>query len=115
MDKKIIIKSFIIFFVVSIAEPLFKMETCRADCHMKSTSPATDTNDVEIILEKLNQKTKELQSYEAQIEYKFSQPLLESQSVREGVLYYTKSDRQSRLRINFQTLNQDDEKQQKYR
>jgi len=114
MDKKIIIKSFIIFFVVSIAEPLFKMETCRADCHMKSTSPATDTNDVEIILEKLNQKTKELQSYEAQIEYKFSQPLLESQSVREGVLYYTKSDRQSRLRINFQTLKQDDEKQQKY-
>jgi len=74
----------------------------------------TDANCVDTILEQLSRKTRELQSYQAKLEYKFSQPLLESQSIREGVLYYTKSDRQSLLRINFQTLKQDDEKQQKY-
>jgi len=73
-----------------------------------------DANNVEAILEQLNKKTKELRSYHAQIEYKFSQPLLESQSARKGELYYSKNDKQSMLRVNFQTLKQDDEKQQKY-
>ncbi len=99
-------KSFIILLLI--------MGSCRADCCTKSTVPATDTNEVEKILEKLSTKTKELQSYQAQIEYNFSQPLLESESLRKGVLYYSKDDKKSRLRINFQTLKQDDENQQKY-
>jgi len=74
----------------------------------------TDANSVESILKQLNKKTKELQSYEAQIEYKFSQPLLESETLRKGVLYYAKNGKKSRLRINFQMLKHDDEKQQKY-
>jgi len=81
---------------------------------MKTAGPVADTNSVEKILDKLNNKTKELQSYRAQLEYGFSQPLLESASLREGVLYYARDDKKSWLRINFQTLKQDDEKQQKY-
>ncbi len=110
MNKKIIIK---VFFLL-----LGTVGICWADCSTKSpvfTHPSgTDANSVESILEQLNKKTEELQSYEAQIKYKFSQPLLESQSIREGVLYYAKNGQKSLLRINFQTLKQDDEKQQKY-
>ena len=87
---------------------------CRAACRTKSSGPAkANDKNVETILERLNKKTKELQSYETQVEYKFSQPLLESESVRKGVLYYSKNNKKSMLRINFQTLKQDDEKEQK--
>jgi outer membrane lipoprotein-sorting protein len=49
-----------------------------------------------------------------QVEYLFKQPLLESETLRKGVLYYLKFDGKSKLRVNFQTLKQDDEKEQKY-
>lgn len=88
--------------------------SCAGPNHVDIQQSGEDANCVDVILEKLNRKTKELQSYEAQVQYKFSQPLLESQTLRTGVLYYVKNDRKSRLRINFQTLKQDDEKQQKY-
>ena len=68
---------------------------------------------VNIILEKLNKKTSELQSYESRIEYKYTQPLLESESLRKGVLYYARTDGKSALNVNFNTLKQEDEKEQK--
>jgi len=74
----------------------------------------TDANSVETVLKQLNRKTAELKSYQCQIEYRFSQLLLESEALRKGVLYYEKSDGKSALRINFQTLKQDDEEEQKY-
>ena len=98
--------------------PIFIAGACWAGCCTKtpvhSNRIETDANSVEKILEQLSKKTIELQSYQAQIEYNFSQPLLESESLRKGVLYYSKGDKESLLRINFQTLKQDDEKQQKY-
>ncbi len=69
---------------------------------------------VDAVLKKLDQRTLGLRSYEGQIEYLFSQPLFESQTLRKGTLYYKKSGDKSKLRINFQTLRQDDEKEQKY-
>jgi len=69
---------------------------------------------VEMILKQLSQSTAELKSYQSRIEYKFSQPLLESQTLRNGKLYYQRDDGKSALRINFQTLRQDDEEEQKY-
>jgi hypothetical protein len=68
---------------------------------------------VNVVLEKLNRKTLDLQSYQSQIEYKYLQPLLESESLRKGVFYYTRSGGKSALSINFNTLKQDDEKEQK--
>lgn len=73
-----------------------------------------DVNSVETILRELNRKTAELKSYEGRIEYRFSQPILESETLRKGALYYAKCNGKSALRINFQTLKQDDEEEQKH-
>ncbi len=72
------------------------------------------TEPVDAVLERLNKTTSELTSYEAQIEYKYRQPLLESESLNKGVLYYTRSARTAALRVNFDTRKQDDEKEQKW-
>jgi outer membrane lipoprotein-sorting protein len=69
---------------------------------------------VEVVLERLKKQTAELKSYQSQIEYRFSQPLLESETLKKGVLYYQKSEGKSALRINFQSLKQDEEEEQKY-
>jgi len=110
MDKKIIAKA-----ALSL---LLLLNTCwaggcneiSADCQ----SIETDANSVEAILKHLKEKTAKLKSYQAQVEYRFKQPLLESETLRKGVLYYQKFDGKSKLRVNFQTLKQDDEKEQKY-
>ena len=73
-----------------------------------------DVNSVDGILRNLSQSTAELKSYQRRIEYLFSQPLLESETLRKGVLYYQRLGGKSALRINFQTLKQDDEEEQKY-
>jgi len=74
----------------------------------------SEADSADVVLEQLKKQTAELKSYQCQIEYKFIQPLLESETLRKGVLYYQKSDGKSALRINFQTLKQDEEEEQKY-
>ncbi|MFH1717273.1 MAG: hypothetical protein ABIF19_07985 [Planctomycetota bacterium] len=74
----------------------------------------TQTDPVDVVLARLNKKTSELKSYEGQVEYTYIQPLLESKALRKGVLYYSRSGGQSALRINFNTLKQEDEKEQKF-
>jgi len=91
-----------------------------AECTKPCTSgpvqkkPQTGSDPVDAFLKLLNDKTRELKSYQAQIEYRFVQPLLESEALRKGAMYYARYGKDSRLRINFQTLKQDDEKEQKY-
>ena len=91
---------------------------CQANGCTKNSAAhrpeVADVDLVEMVLKQLNQKTAKLKSYQAEIKYLFKQPLFESQTLRTGVLYYQKSGRKSALRINFQTLKQDDENQQKY-
>jgi hypothetical protein len=73
------------------------------------------TEPVDNILEQLNKRTTELESYQSQIEYKFVQPsLFDSQDTRKGMLYYVKEANISNLRINFLTRQQDEEQEQKY-
>ncbi|UCE99210.1 MAG: hypothetical protein JSV82_08575 [Planctomycetota bacterium] len=81
-----------------------------------ATEPKVRAKDdaVDVVLEQLNQSTTELRSYQCRIEYKFSQPILESQTLWKGVMYYQKSGGRSALRINFQTLKQDDEAEEEY-
>jgi outer membrane lipoprotein-sorting protein len=111
MSKKTITKVAIIF--------LWTVSTCWAACEcpqcLAGRQPEDpNANAVESILKQLKQKTAELKSYQGQLEYKFIQPLLESEALRKGVLYYARFGKQSKLRINFETLKQDDEKEQKY-
>lgn len=68
---------------------------------------------VDAVLEQLNKKTRELTSFQCQIEFKVIQPMLDSQATRKGVLYYMRSGGKSALRVNFETLQQEDEKEQK--
>ncbi len=109
MSKKTIAKA--IFVVLWVAG------TCRAfGCTRSSDTqqkiPKADP--VDAVLDQLNEKTSELRSYVGQIEYKYIQPSLESEALRKGVLYYARFDGESALRINFNTLKQEDEKEQKY-
>ena len=71
-------------------------------------------NPVEAVLKQLKRQTCELKSYQGRIEYLFSQPIFESETLRKGVLYYERRGGKSKLRINFQTLKQDDDEEQKY-
>jgi len=110
MNKKIVAKV-VIFLLCTV-------NTCLAvGCTANSAGSQLkegDVNSVDGILRDLSQSTAELKSYQCRIEYKFSQPLLESETLRKGVLYYQRCNGKSALRINFQTLKQDDEEEQKY-
>ena len=110
MSKKIITNvAIILLWTVS---PCW---ACRCTESLTGCQPkCPDANSVETILKQLRQKTTELKSYQGQIEYRFIQPLLESEALRKGVLYYAKFGKQSKMRVNFETLKQDDEKEQKY-
>lgn len=106
--NKIMIKA---AFIVLWATGISWASGCTEISHKKQEIPKDDP--LSIVLERLNKTTLGLKSYQSQIEYKFIQPLLESESLRKGVFYYTRSGGKSALKINFNTLKQDDEKEQK--
>jgi outer membrane lipoprotein-sorting protein len=101
-----------VFFIL-----LGTVSSCWAGgCSGASTVTETEKHSltVDAVLENLRQQTKQLTSYQAKVEYLFSQPLFESQTLRKGVLYYQKSGGKSQLRMNFETLKQDDDPEEKY-
>lgn len=81
----------------------------------KKNSP--EQSKLETVLEKLNNATGKLTSLEAKIEYLFIQDpeMLDSRTLQKGDIYYARDDDGSRLRVNFKTRQQDDDKQQAYR
>jgi outer membrane lipoprotein-sorting protein len=109
MCKKIIIDSILMLFLTTGV-------CCASECTIASeqmqNNPKTDP--VDEVLEELNKRTSELKTYECRIEYKYTQKLLESESLHKGILYYSKTGEKSALRINFKTLKQEDEPEQKY-
>ena len=81
MKKKIIIKSAVILLwamSICLASEGKKACTCP-NCVAKRQAKEEVANDVDKVLKQLNQKTSELTSIQAKIEYKFIQPLLESE------------------------------------
>lgn len=116
MNKKIIIKSAIILLwamSICLASESKKACTCPT-CVAKRQAQEEVANDADKVLKQLNQKTSELTSIQAKIEYKFIQPLLESEKLQKGVFYYAKTGNSSKLRLNFQTRTIDDEEEEKY-
>ncbi len=87
-------------------------ETLRVEASATETEKQSLT--VDVVLENLRRQTKQLTSYQAKVEYLFSQPMFESQTLRKGVLYYQKAGGKSQLRMNFETLKQDDGPEEKY-
>jgi len=78
----------------------------------ESTCPSSDVNEV---LDKLQATVRSLQDYQGQIEYVEEQPLLESSMLRKGNVFYRRMKKRSYLRVDFETLKQDDMKEQVYR
>jgi outer membrane lipoprotein-sorting protein len=97
----------VIIAVVGAYWPAYCAETSTGCSH-------DDANSVTAILDALSHKTSELRSYQCKVEYLFSQPVLDSKTLREGLLYYAKTGDKSKLRINFETLKQDEEPRQKH-
>jgi hypothetical protein len=111
MNQKTALQVFILLWLITAACQSYE----RAAKAAGSQSEKADANSVEQILMRLKQKTAELKSFQAQIDYRYLQPWLESQTQRKGVLYYARFDEKSSLRIDFKSLKQDDEKERKYR
>ena len=86
-----------------------------------SSNQPTDPNRIDPasplgqLLEKINHATKNIKSCRASVEYLFIQEpeLLNSRTLRKGTLYYRKDDKGSKLRLNFDTVKQDDAGEQK--
>jgi len=108
MNKIMIKAAFIVLWAAGI---------CWASgCTKASQKPEQEIpkdDPLSIVLERLNKTTSGLKSFQSQIEYKFSQPVLESESLWKGALYYARSGKTSMLSIHFNTIQQDDEKEQK--
>ena len=81
----------------------------KSGCQEKDTD-AKDAQNLEEILEKLNKKTTGLKSLVAEITYLYIQEpeLLDSRTLRKGKIFYKKHDKESMIRINFETIQQDD-------
>jgi outer membrane lipoprotein-sorting protein len=70
-------------------------------------------SEIDSVLERLNEKTRQLKSYQCLIEHKYVQPLPDSQTIRRGTMYYIRSGAKSALRVNFATVKVEDQKERK--
>jgi len=102
----------VLLLAVGICSATECAKTCEPD--NSPQDPQSKPDPVDAILKQLNDNTLKLKYYQGKIEYKTIQPLYESEAIRKGDLYYAKFGEKSKLRINFQTLKQDDEKEEKY-
>lgn len=99
-------KGLITVFAVCLVG-VFAFSSCSATPAVGSPCVA-DGNSVDNILEGMRDIASGLRSYQCKVEYLFSQPLLESKTLRTGTLYYARFGDGSKLRINFNILTQDD-------
>lgn len=83
-----------------------------------ATAATADSNadmTVEQILAKLNESTAEIDTYSSKITYIYEQPILDSQTLRTGNLFFATENDLTKLRINFETVVQDDGEPQRQR
>jgi hypothetical protein len=109
----------LIIWVVLAAGVTFGAECCedKVRTHSENDTRPPERlreNTLDEVLGKLHETTSQMRTYQGLIEYKTMQPVHESETLRKGALYYTKTGEKSKLRMNFKTLKQDDEKEQKY-
>jgi len=110
MHRKVMIKVIVVL--------LAAVGNCWAGCCVRSLATQREEtakpDTAGAVLEQLNQKTRELQSYQCRIEHLFRQPAFESETLKKGDLYYQRDGKKSKLRLNLKTLKQDEDKEQKY-
>jgi hypothetical protein len=98
----------LLLWIISISCASGSSESQSTQKEQKEIDP------VDKVLKKLNKTTQELKSLECRIEYKDVQPsVFDTETLRKGILYYSKKGNESKLRVNFQTVQQNDEPEQK--
>jgi len=116
MTRNAIVLNFLLLTLLARTSSAGCFGLCSGATKLANTEPNFPSDSVETVLEQLKHSTETLTSYEARIEYCVTQPAFESKTIRKGRLYYKKYDNNSaKLRINFETLKQDDDKEQQYR
>jgi hypothetical protein len=116
MNKKMVVKVILILFLMVSACLNSRGKTTYKSSNIgKKQETKVEVDGVDAVLKRLNEKTSKLVSFHAQIEYKFIQPLLESEKLQKGIFYYAKFGNDSKLRLNFQSTRIDDEDEEKYR
>ena len=114
-------KAHIVFFVFLICLSPFAWSAASGCCAKSKNKPPEPTvqdkqkseqsdGEIEEILSKMHNATKQLKSCQAKLSYLFIQDpdLLDSKTLRNGVLYYQKDEDCSRLRIRFDDIKQED-------
>jgi outer membrane lipoprotein-sorting protein len=103
-----------VLIVVILIVGIYLSTSCAATIPV---NPPIDANkgSVNSILDGLQKAAAGLKSYQCKVEYLFSQPVLESKTLRTGDLHYARFGNGSKLRIDFNTLSQDDGPQQNYK
>ena len=113
-------KTHIVLFIFSICLSPFAWSAASCCTKSKSKPPVPTVQDkqkaeqsdgeIEEILSKMNHATKQLKSCQAKLSYLFIQDpdLLDSKTLRNGVLYYQKKGNRSQLRIRFDDMKQED-------
>ena len=83
---------------------------CGPAAAAQASSEDADTCELQSVLKRLHENAAELEACVAKLEYLFieSPDLLDAHSLRTGRLYYVQTDDRSRVRIDFETLKQDD-------
>ncbi len=112
-------KLHIILFVFSLCLSPFAWSaaSCCSKSEIKPPKPTVQDKQkaeqsdgkIDEILSKMNHATKQLKSCQAKLSYLFIQDpdLLDSKILRNGVLYYQKNNKHSKLRIRFDDVKQE--------
>lgn len=97
-------------------------KSCQAPAEVKSAAIETVNPDkplaeytLEDILNKLRFNNSQLKTFKSNVRYLVIQDpeLLDSRTLRAGIMYYKKDSSSSNIRVNFDTVKQDDETEQK--
>ena len=79
-------------------------------CLASACSLQKESKSASDILKKLNEQNQKIKNFSANITSTFEQPLLESATIRKGVISYAKDVNDSFLYIDFKTRQDDDQK-----
>jgi outer membrane lipoprotein-sorting protein len=97
-------------------------EGAHVDCGAGGCAPVSarpraeeKADRTDAVLRELAAKNERIESCSCRLEYRFTQPLFESESLRTGRFFYARSPEQSRIRVDFETLRQDEGPQRAYR
>ncbi len=72
------------------------------------------TDAVDVILTRLNKRSGEIKTYQCKLEHLSRQPLFDSRTLRTGKMWYLRGKKKSLLRVDFDTIKQDQEPEEKY-